>query len=48
VVKAPSDYPEVVQFLVANGIDSISLNPDVIGRMKKVVAEVEEKYGKPS
>jgi len=46
--QAPSDYPEIVQFLVANGIDSISLNPDVIGRMKKVVAEVEEKYGKPS
>jgi len=42
--QAPSDYPEIVEFLVENGIDSISLNPDVIGRMKQVVAEVEEKY----
>jgi pyruvate,water dikinase len=44
--QAPSDYPEIVEFLVENGIDSISLNPDVIGRMKQVVAKVEEKYGR--
>jgi pyruvate,water dikinase len=44
--QAPSDYPEIVEFLVENGIDSISLNPDVIGRMKQVVAQVEEKYEK--
>jgi pyruvate,water dikinase len=44
--QAPSDYPEIVEFLVENGIDSISLNPDVIGRMKRVVAKVEEKYRK--
>ena len=42
--QAPSDYPEIVEFLVENEIDSISLNPDVIGRMKKVVAKVEEKH----
>lgn len=41
--QAPSDYPEIVEFLVENGIDSISLNPDVIGRMKQVVASVEQK-----
>jgi pyruvate,water dikinase len=46
--QAPSDYPEIVEFLVENGIDSISLNPDVIGRMKQVVANVEEKYAKAS
>jgi len=40
--QAPSDYPEIVEFLVENGIDSISLNPDVIGRMKQVVAKMEE------
>lgn len=40
--QAPSDYPEIVQFLVENGIDSISLNPDAIGRMKKVVASAEQ------
>ncbi len=41
--QAPSDYPEIVEFLVENGIDSISLNPDVIGRMKQIVAEVEQR-----
>jgi pyruvate,water dikinase len=25
--QAPSDYPEIVEFLVENGIDSISLPP---------------------
>jgi pyruvate, water dikinase len=28
--QAPSDYPEMAEFLVGLGIDSISLNPDVI------------------
>jgi pyruvate,water dikinase len=28
--QAPSDYPEYAQFLVKNGIDSISFNPDAI------------------
>jgi pyruvate,water dikinase len=28
--QAPSDFPEVAQFLVAQGIDSISFNPDAI------------------
>jgi len=42
--QAPSDYPEIVEFLVENGIDSISLNADVIGKMKRVVAKVEERY----
>ena len=36
---------EKLFFLVKNGVDSISLNPDAIGRMKKVVAEVEERQG---
>jgi pyruvate,water dikinase len=44
--QAPSDYPEIVEFLVENEIDSISLNPDVIGRMKKVVADVEKEHVK--
>ncbi len=46
--QAPSDYPEIVEFLVENGIDSISLNADVIGRMKQVVATVEKKYAEAS
>jgi pyruvate,water dikinase len=44
--QAPSDYPEIVEFLVKNGIDSISLNPDVIGRMKQIVAKVEQEHSK--
>ena len=44
--QAPSDYPEIVEFLVQNGIDSISLNPDVIGRMKQIVAKVEQEHVK--
>jgi pyruvate,water dikinase len=37
--QAPSDYPEFAQFLVAQGIDSISLNPDSV--LKTMVAIVE-------
>jgi pyruvate,water dikinase len=28
--QAPSDYPEIAEFLVAHGIDSIGLNPDSV------------------
>ncbi|MGK7923124.1 MAG: phosphoenolpyruvate synthase [Trichodesmium sp.] len=40
--QAPSDYPEFAEFLVGLGIDSISLNPDSVVRVKKRVAEVEK------
>ncbi len=39
--QAPSDYPEFAAFLVEAGIDSISLNPDSVVKVKRVVAEVE-------
>jgi pyruvate,water dikinase len=39
--QAPSDYPEITEFLVQNGIDSISLNPDSILKMWKVVEDLE-------
>jgi pyruvate,water dikinase len=40
--QAPSDYPEITQFLVKQGIDSISLNPDSILTMRHTVLEIEE------
>ncbi|HEY9673335.1 MAG TPA: phosphoenolpyruvate synthase [Waterburya sp.] len=40
--QAPSDYPEFAKFLVEQGIDSISLNPDSVLRTLLIVAEVEE------
>ena len=41
--QAPSDYPEITEFLVEHGIDSISLNPDSLYKMHKVVTKLEEK-----
>lgn len=40
--QAPSDYPEFAGFLVENGIDSISLNPDAIVATTLRVLECEE------
>jgi pyruvate,water dikinase len=39
--QAPSDYPEFARFLVENGIDSMSLNPDSILKMRIEVAKTE-------
>ena len=39
--QAPSDYPEFAQFLVQNGIDSLSLNPDAVLRTTKMILELE-------
>jgi pyruvate, water dikinase len=41
--QAPSDYPEFAQFLVEQGIDSISLNPDSVLKTMLEVAKVEGK-----
>ncbi len=43
--QAPSDYPEFAAFLVEAGIDSISLNPDSVIKIKQIVAEAEKKQG---
>jgi pyruvate,water dikinase len=40
--QAPSDYPEITQWLVEQGIDSISLNPDSIIPMTQVVLQAEQ------
>jgi pyruvate, water dikinase len=37
--QAPSDYPEFAQFLVEQGIDSISLNPDSVLKTRIALAQ---------
>jgi len=47
--QAPSDYPEFVRFLVKQGIDSISLNPDSVIKTTLNVLKIEkqlQRYGK--
>ncbi len=39
--QAPSDYPEFARFLVEQGIDSISLNPDSVIKTRLEIAKVE-------
>jgi pyruvate,water dikinase len=43
--QAPSDYPELAQYLVEQGIDSISLNPDSVVATARRLVEVERKLG---
>ena len=40
--QAPSDYPEFAEFLVREGIDSISLNPDAVLKTTLRVLEMEK------
>ena len=44
--QAPSDYPEMAEFLVETGIDSMSLNPDVVLKTTRRILEVEQKLGR--
>jgi pyruvate,water dikinase len=47
--QAPSDYPDLTEKLVEWGITSISVNPDVIDKTRKIIADAEAKLGvKPS
>ncbi len=39
--QAPSDYPEMAEFLVEIGIDSMSLNPDSVLATTRRILEVE-------
>jgi len=43
--QAPSDYPEMAEFLVETGIDSMSLNPDVVLKTTRRILDVEQKLG---
>jgi pyruvate, water dikinase len=39
--QGPSDHPDYAAFLVHEGIDSISLNPDSFVRTAQIVAKAE-------
>jgi len=41
--QAPSDYPEFAAFLVEQGIDSLSLNPDAVLQTTAQILKIEEK-----
>ena len=41
--QAPSDFPEFADYLVECGIDSMSLNPDVVLSTRLNIAEVEDR-----
>ncbi len=41
--QGPSVYPELVEFLVRKGIDSISVNPDAVVRVRRQVASIEKR-----
>ena len=43
--QAPSDYPEMAEYLVEKGIDSMSLNPDTVLKTTLHVLDVEKKLG---
>jgi pyruvate,water dikinase len=43
--QAPSDYPEFARVLVAEGIDSISLNPDSVLKTMLAIVSLEETVG---
>jgi pyruvate,water dikinase len=44
--QAPSDYPEMAEFLVRLGIDSISLNPDTVLRTTPRIVALERQLGR--
>jgi len=44
--QAPSDYPEFADFLVREGIDSISLNPDTVVSARQRIAYTEKTLGR--
>ncbi|MDE2489909.1 MAG: phosphoenolpyruvate synthase [Elusimicrobia bacterium] len=46
--QAPSDYPDFARFLVEQGIDSLSLNPDAVLRTTLAVLEAERAAKTPA
>jgi pyruvate,water dikinase len=44
--QAPSDYPDMAEFLVEIGIDSISLNPDTVLQTTQTLLATEQRLGR--
>jgi pyruvate,water dikinase len=44
--QAPSDYPDMAEYLVEIGIDSISLNPDTVVKTTQRILDLERRLGK--
>lgn len=44
--QAPSDYPEMAEFLVEIGIDSMSVTPDTVLKTTQLVLETEQRLGR--
>ena len=44
--QAPSDYPEMAEYLVRLGIDSISLNPDAVVATTRHILAIERQLGR--
>jgi len=44
--QAPSDYPEMAEYLVELGIDSISVTPDTLLKVTREVLAVEQRLGR--
>jgi pyruvate,water dikinase len=44
--QAPSDFPEIAEYLVRLGIDAMSLSPDTVIKTTLAVLDLEEKLGR--
>jgi pyruvate,water dikinase len=44
--QAPSDYPEMAEYLVEIGIDSMSLNPDTVLQTTQRILALEQSLGR--
>lgn len=45
--QAPSDYPEFAEFIVREGIESMSLNPDSVMKITLRIIDLENKLSSP-
>jgi pyruvate,water dikinase len=44
--QAPSDHPDMAEYLVEIGIDSMSLVPDTLLKTTRLVLDLEERLGR--